>query len=286
MSNLRGFVPAGQESRFYFRGFIYGEPKTGKSVFCGSWPAPLFMHPVIEGGYDTFRLPNKQNMFDHVELGKEHHLWVDEAVGKESHSKVSDEIRSWLRSLALDLHNGRCSYQTIVLGGFNVVQEMVIAEATKYNPGTSKTQQMWGYVAKWATELLQLVNAFPAHVIIECGTNIKEKDRKSGTASAWSPAISGKAYNSVLAGVNAIMFQYKEAGERYMTSMAASPNYVAGTRLPAISSSVPIQNCCYDWFAYRLGLPPIYEADPNHPRVIYNGRPEWPWFQSWDPQFL
>jgi hypothetical protein len=225
-------------------------------------------------------------MFDHVQLGEEHHLWANQERGKETKRKISDEIRTWLRSVSIDLDQGRCKYKTIVLGGFNIIQEMILTEAMKYYPASKDAQQMWGYAAKWITELLQLINAFPAHVIIECGATVRAKDRNTGVANSWAPAVVGKGYGSILAGVNAIMFQSKGAGGRYMTSMAPSINYVAGVRLNSIACSQPIQNCCYDWFACRLGLPLIYEADPMHPRIVYNGRPEWPWAHSWDTQYL
>jgi hypothetical protein len=271
LAAMPGFVPVTQKHQFFFRGFVYGEPKAGKSVFCGSWPAPILLHPYAEGGYDTFLLPDGSNLFAHARLGEEHHLWLQAPRDKKNdYRRVSDEVRTWLRYLSLQLDQDKCEYKTIILGGFNVLQEMIFAEGEFYNP--SDGQKTWGYVAKWATELLQSLCSFPAHVLIECGANIIDKDRKTNTATKWAPAVAGKAYNSILAAMNVIAFQYKEAG-RYYTSVAASHKYVAGSRLAAISYPDPVQNACYDTFAYPLGLPPIHVADPSHPRA----RGMWPW---------
>lgn len=273
MNDLPGFVSANTRNAFYFRGFIYGEPKSGKTVFCGSWPAPLLIHPYSEGGYDTFLLPDGTNLFPHVQLGMEHHLWLQnyKGVKGKTYRCASDELRAWIRVLSSQLDSGKCPYKTIVIGGFNVIQDMVYSEGEMYNP--TDGQKTWGYVARWATDLLQSLCNFPAHVIIECGASVIDKDRKTGQAAKWAPSVSGKAYNSLLAAMNAIMFQQKETGPTFTTSVAPNSRYVSGTRLAAIAYPQPIQNACYDTFAQPLGLPPIHVVDPSHPRV----RGMWPW---------
>ena len=273
--SLPGFVATGTAKPLHFRGFIYGEPKRGKTVFCGSWPAPLLMNPVIEGGFDTFRDPDGGLMFDVVALGEEHHMWLQDHKSNKFR-KVSDEVRLWMRDLSSKLHSGSCPYQTVVLGGFHVIQEMVKAEGDVFHPKDG--QKAWGYVARWATELLQMLCAFPAHVLIECGA-VGDKDR-GGDITKWAPAVAGKTYNSILHSMNAVMYQSTTLGGQYMTSVAPSSQYVAGTRLPQIAFPQPIQNACYDTFAQPLGFPPIYEADPNHPRVKFHGTAKWPWAQQ------
>ena len=276
---MPGFVEQGTVSPFHFRLFIYGEPKVGKTAFCGSFPKPLLLHPKSESGYDTFRQPDGTNLFPKVELGLEQHLWLREKVGKESHRCVSQEIRTWTENLSVQLERGECPYQTIVIGGFNVIQDMILAEGNKISPGDG--QKAWGYVAKWAADFLQSLCNFPAHVIIECGAAVVDKDRSTGRASKWAPAIAGKTYNSVLAATNLILWQEKDLAGRFMTYVSINPNSVNGSRLYTLTQMPqPVPNACYDTFAQYLGLPPIYVADPQHPRVIYDGQPQWPWVHT------
>ena len=270
---LAGFVGAGQWSPVYMRQLIFGVPKSGKSTYCGTWPAPLMLHPVVESGYDTFRRPDGTNLFPHVKLGSEQHLWLAEPAGKEKHTRVSDELRQWIRQLSIDLDKGTCPFQTIVLGGFTMLQSLVIAEGEKLKSGGNK-YATWDYVLKWSTELLQTLCTLPIHVIFECGADNVTKDVNAITAAR--PALSGKAYQNLLADVNVILWQ-ECIGGRYFTAVSTGKSQVNGVRFSFLNTPQPVENCCYDWFAQRLGLPPIYVVDPNHPRVLYNGTPGWPW---------
>jgi len=273
---LSGLVKKGTTTPPHMRQLIYGPPKQGKSVYCGTWPAPLMIHPFVESGYDTFRQQDMTNLFDFVELGKEHHLWMLEPRGKETHKCISVELREWLHWLTRAVAEGNCPYQTIVIGGFNVLQTLVHGEKEK---SANDSQKAWGQVLTWSTELIQILFSLPLHIIFECGANIVEKDRGTGMPVKYTPAISGKTGPNLLADVNVILWQECKYG-RYYTSVSTGNSLMNGVRFSFLASPDPIENCCYDYFAYAMGLDPIYKADPNHPRVVYQNTPLWPWPHS------
>lgn len=270
---MPGFVQAGTYTPCWMRQLVFGPPKSGKSVYCGTWPSPLFIHPVVESGYDTFRLPDGTNLFPYVKLGESQAQWMTQDRGKETVPCASEELRQWIRWFALNIGNG-CPYQTVVLGGFNVLQSLVIAEAQKVRKGSDNKYSVWEYVLSWSTELIQTLFTLPIHVIIECGADNIAKEVQATTKA--SPSISGKTYQNLLSDVNVILWQECTNG-RYFTFVSTGKSQVNGVRFAHLNTPLPVENCCYDWFAQSLGLPPIYRADPRHPRVQHAGTPKWPW---------
>jgi hypothetical protein len=260
-----GFVPPGTGSPFYFRGLIYGEAKSGKTVFCSTWPAPLFIHTAMESGYDSFRF-GQGHLFPFASIGAQHHLWL-QSEHKQGR-RFSDDLRVWIEHLAELCAARRCPYQTVVLGAFNVMQQLVISEGDDlFRDG----QKGWGYVASWTREVLATLCALPLHVIFECNAEVRNRDR-SGNPAYFVPGLKGQGYGVLLAAVNAAMYQEITAAG-YTTFLSANPKALTNVRVPALWAPEPIINCSYDWFAERLGMPPIWAADPQHPRC----RGVWPW---------
>lgn len=274
-----GLILPGTQAPFYFRGLIYGEAKTGKSVFCGTWPAPIFLHTEMESGYDTFRWPPwtglQGHMFAYGRLGQEHHLWL-QSKGKAGR-RFTDDFRAWVYWLSQELAAGRCPYQTVVLGAFNAMQQLVISEAELLHGGRRDGQKVWAYVAAWMREVLTTLCALPLHVIFECNAEIRHKDRETGNPTAYVPGLKGQGYGVVLAAVNAVLFQEVDGAGWYWTHLAPVAKAITNVRLAALWTDRPVANCSYDFFAERLGLPPIMTADPSHPR---NTPGLWPW-QHW-----
>lgn len=276
MTGIPGLRLAGTPSPFYARLVTYGTPKAGKTTFAATWPAPVFIHPEMESGYDSIRLGGT-HIFDTIRYGSTHHLWLDKVKGTRPVTEELDEI---IQRLAVDLYNGKCPYKTLVFGAVSLVQGMVVSEAERLKSGN---MQVWGYVAQWMRRFVQSVCSLPVHVILELSADPVRKEEYTGRVLRYEPQLSGKASGIVLHSVNATMFVQNLGGGQFMADMTERPYCHAEVRLRDLWMPQPLRSptddwsrdgLSYDFFAARLGLPPIWEADPNHPR-------NWPGFWPW-----
>ena len=275
---MQGVIPAGGMSPRLFRVVIWGPLKSGKTVFCATWPAPLFVHSFVESGYDTFMLPDGRLLFPTIPVGVAHTSWVETRQGK----RVSEE----LSSMALDLFSACRAgkpYQTLVLGGFSDLLSLVKQEAdTLFTDG----QKAWGYLSDWASRFLTVIFSLPIHVIVEVASATKRKNR-SGSVIALKPDISGKSFNLLLNKANLILFQealgqgiYQTHFSRVMRADTEEKSNgileyaFATSRILGLSFTQPVRNCSYDNLAQAIGLPGVQKLDSNHPRCVTG---LWPW---------
>lgn len=265
----------------WIRMVLWGTWKSGKSVLAASFPAPIFIHPVVESGYDSLRIQWDSQAgqwtipFDVVQLGQ---------IG--SRMSVEEELRSWLlflrQHISADVFAGRRpQYQTIVIGGFSIIQKAVLQGIEQQLPGEKNVMRRFGKLASWAQELTQILFSIPAHVIIEVSASeYRPEGQKVGERAVYyEPEIVGQTKSVVLHDANLILFQEAVAGPRYLTRFQRTLEAKhVDVRLHQLRGIGTVENVCYDLFAERLGLPPIWVADPAHPRCVLG---QWPWHCHW-----
>ena len=275
---IPGFVQAGGLSPRFLRIAIWGGAKSGKTVFCSTFPAPLFVHPIAESGYDTFCQTDGHLLFPVSIVGQTHIQWINNRSGR----KITEELEALVNDAYQTLQTGNYPYQTLVIGGFSDIQQAVFLEATQLE---RDSQRQWGYVTTWGGKFLAQLMSLPLHVIIEVSAATKRKNR-TGTVISLKPDLAGKTENLLLNKANLILFQ-ESVGPRYLTHfkrvMRADKEEkengiveyaLAESRLLNLSFSEPVMDCCYDVIAAKLGLSPLSRTDPNHPRC----KPGvWPW---------
>jgi len=222
----------------------------------------------MESGYDTFVTPSGA-LFDFAQLGSSMPLWLADKGG----TRFSVELDEWIQTLAVQLSKGQCPYQTVVLGGFSMMQQLIIAEAFRMNPGLKGQQRAWGDVSQWMRKVLQTLCTLPVHVLFEVSAKDSDKDQYTGAVKKYEPMLSGQGGKNLEYSASAIMWMepspYGVAGYLYDL-----PHARTKVRLMSLWTNEPIINPCYDWFAARMGLPSIPDCDPKHPRCNPG---VWPW---------
>lgn len=267
-------IPAGGQAReLWLRMVIWGGWKSGKTTLAASFPAPILIHPLVESGYDTVRR-GQQYLCAVLPLGETHAMWMQGKGGV----PVSEELFAAVQSIYLGVKDGSMPYKTIVLGGFSMFQKLVIEEMDRRADSMRKGKEKdlyrkWGLVLEWATRMAHVLFTIPAHVIIE----LNQKERTEGGLAVYEPDLAGQTQNIFLNDANVVVFQ-QATPIGYFTHFRATPGAMAAPRFSELWGGVPVQNCCYDYFADHLGLPPIWVADPFHPRCQPRA---WPWDCHW-----
>lgn len=275
MSNDPSYVPAGGTSKTYLRIMLWGSWKSGKTVFASTFPAPYFLHPASESGYDTFKDPRTgQSLFPYYQLGLTHQEFIAGMGGR----SISEELNSQVAEIYARVKAGTCPYQTVVLGGFSVTCNNVWLEGVKRFPGERNTMKQWGYLSDWSKVFSEVLCSLPLHVIVEVNARTVKKSM-TGWVEKVTPSLSGQTGEIYLNKSNVICFQEAREG-LYQTHFSPvqrrDPNdrksevqeyAFATSRLAALKCyTSPVVNCSYDHLAGPLGLPPLTAVDPYHPR--------------------
>lgn len=276
--SLPGLVTAGTPSPTWLRIINWGLWKSGKTVFSATFPRPLFIHPAVESGYDALKIAwngvQWVNPFDVVAVGAE--PW---------NRSVRHELDEWIAWLQQDCATaaweGRApTYQTVVFGGFSVTQKAVLGEFETLLPGEKGVMRRYGRLASWAQAFTQQLLGLPVHIIIELSAKeIRPENEKVGSRRVeYEPELVGQGKSVLFHDANVIVFQEAKPG-RYLThfTRTGSARHV-DVRLLQLRGLGAVENATYDLFAERLGLPPIWVADPAHPRCQPG---QWPWQGHW-----
>lgn len=277
--NNQSFRQPGAPADKYLRVFLWGLWKSGKTVVSSTFPAPLFVHPFSEGGYGTFGGPYG-SLFPYYALGINFNEWLASLGGM----KVSDELNNIVAELYTSLKMGTCPYQTIVLGGFSIIANMVYQEGAKL---FTDSQKQWGHLSAWSKTFTGMLFSLPMHVIVEVSAKEARKDR-TGYVETLTPDISGQSKTMYLNSANVIAFQevrgqglfqthFRPVVRKNPADKKAEPKQyaLAKSRFSQLDYPNPVVDCCYDHFAQPLGLPPLSVADPYHPRC-QPGVWQWP----------
>jgi len=277
-----GLQPMGQRTPLYLRIGLYGFPKQGKSWESMTFPAPLLLNTAAEGGHDTALHPDGTYLVSAAVIGRTHAAFLRDIPGSVSVVKEFDAWVEYIYRLAL---TGQCPWQTFVVGGFSDLASMVLEQAEKENvnhSGAVNGHKAWGDVLSWYQRTLHLLFSLPLHVIVELGVKVAMDQDKRDQMLKIEPDLSGRGGRLVLPReLHGLFFVEKQSVGTYLTHFqprVSKPQFYAATRLAALAFPQAIQDCSYDNFAQALGLRPIYECDPGHPRC-QQGR--WPWKVPW-----
>ena len=277
-----GLLPMGQQNRLYLRLGFYGYPGSGKTWESMTFPAPLLINPIAEGGYDTALHPDGTYIVQPVVVGRSHAARLRGIPGSVS---VIDEVDQWIDYLYRTSVTGQCPWQTVVFGGFSDLASMIYEQCEKESVkrnGEPDTHRAWGNMLAWYQRTLHLLFSLPLHIIIELGVKATmDKDERDKVARV-DPDLSGKGGRLVLPReLHALLFTERQGTDTFFTYFeprVSKPTFYTKNRLAAMRYQQPVQDCNYDTFAQALGLSPIWVCDPGHPRC-QPGR--WPWKTPW-----
>lgn len=257
---------------------IYGLWKCGKTRIALTFPAPLLIHPIVETGFDTAFYQGRY-LAQPVALGQTHAAKL-RGQGGVSIRKELDTWIEWLHTTALQ---GQCPYQTVAIGGFSDMLRMIQAEEeadpkNRTRGGELSIQWVWQGVLRWTLRTTQLLFALPQHVILEVGAKGLFEDMKNPMAvTRYVPDLQGQTKSIVQREASVIAYQERSLAGSFRTHFRESGMFFAESRLHDLKVGA-VDNCGYDFFAQQLGLPPIWEADPKHPRCQPGC---WPWNCEW-----
>jgi hypothetical protein len=255
-------IPPGQPTDTYLRILVFGDYNSGKTSFAATFPAPLLIHCVTEGGYKTFET-GQGNLFPVAPVGETHSAWV---AGLQGAVRVSEDVSTNSQNIQRMAFNGTLPYQTIVIGGFSIIHGLVVSEAEKIHSGERNNFAKWGYLLNWITRIIQDFFNHPCNGIIEA--NLKEKRGDNGRVLGLMPDIDGKGCGRLLNAVDFGVYMQQInpgqfTGQIHQTGDVKTKKRFA---LALADHCSQVQNMSYDFFVEWLGLPNVMEADPNHPR--------------------
>jgi hypothetical protein len=274
MSGLPGFVDRTAPRHIQLRIVLWGLWKTGKTRLALTFPAPLLIHPVVESGYDTALFQGRY-LAQPVILGETHAA----ALRGQPGTSIKAELDQWLTSLHAAARRGDLPYKTIILGGFSDLLRMVQSEAEKHAEGSNNKYESWQEILSWTLRTTQLLFALPCHVIIEVGAKeLHEDKRDSGRVTGYTIDLQGQTRSVLLRQATVIAWQERTPAGAFRTHFRQSARAFAETRVHELKTTEAVDNCGYDYFSRILGLPPIWEADPKHPRCQPGC---WPWDCEW-----
>jgi hypothetical protein len=148
----------------YKRILALGAPRSGKTHFAASAPAPLFIGDNSEGGFETIQYMDPK-------------LWWDPSVPPEVRA-IEDafaDLHPELLRLEKLKAEGKFPYRTIVIDPISIYADRVMSEMVYQAAKAGKERdgrQMFGDLANHLRLLLLRVHALPAHVIWLC--HVKE----------------------------------------------------------------------------------------------------------------
>ncbi|MFA4974800.1 MAG: AAA family ATPase [bacterium] len=285
-------VPAGLQQMgaaqqpMFLRIGVYGYPGSGKTFTSMTWPAPLLINPLAEGGHNTARHPDGSFIVQPVVIGSTHAAFLRDVPGSVS---IKVELEQWIEYIYRAALMKQCPWQTIVLGGFSDIATMIYEQAEKEAQDAQKRRggkedkhRAWGDVLAWYNRTVHMLFSLPFHVIIEMGCKVTmDKDNRDQVATV-EPDLSGRGGKLVLPRELDMLIYTERNGSTFFTHFAPRVSkpvfYMKAPRFLAMSFQQPVQDCSYDVFAQALGLPPIWVCDPGHPRC-QQGR--WPWSVPW-----
>lgn len=194
-----------EENYQYLKVLTYGYSGTGKTMFAGGAPKPLFLD--IEAGLLTLR--NKD--VDAVKIEK----WKD------------------VEDVFMFLKNEKHDYQTVVVDSLTELQKKLADELIK---GKERlTIGDWGILIDKIRRFVRHVRDLPMHVIVICLADQRKDDEKGRVYAV--PSLNGKALPGELAAYfDIVLYQYtkknkdNENGAEYLALTHGEERVVAKDR--------------------------------------------------------
>lgn len=144
---------------------VLGPPKSGKTHFAASAPAPLFISDAAEGGYVTIASMDPEYFWDR---NKPPTVWAIEDAFK--------DLPGILARLEKLKAENTFPYRTLVIDPISIYADRVIAEMMMRNSSDPKANNdkraLYGDLANHLRVLLLRVHALPCHVLWLC--HVKE----------------------------------------------------------------------------------------------------------------
>lgn len=146
----------------YKRILALGAPRSGKTHFAASAPAPLFIADASEGGYETIQFMDKRLWWD-PEVPPQ--VWAIENAFKDLHPS--------LLKLEQMKAEGKFPFKTLVIDPISIYADRVISELKTNASNNSKSgaidnRAVFGDLANHLLVLVHRVHALPCHVIWLC----------------------------------------------------------------------------------------------------------------------
>jgi hypothetical protein len=139
----------------YIRMLAGGGSTAGKTHFAATFPKPLFISDLSEGGFNTLQSMNRD-------------LWWDPKVAPEVHAiEHWRDLLSELTKLEA-LASGKFPWKTVAMDAISIYAERVLVELKAAQPDIKDPRQYYGQLKDILAGLVQRVNRLPAHVIWLC----------------------------------------------------------------------------------------------------------------------
>jgi len=240
---------------------VYGDSRSGKTTWAATFPRPLFLSDVTEGGWDSIANMSDEQMF---EPGVKPLVWGIE--------KMADMAEARAKALPL-IQSGRV--QTLVIDSLTFYTDLYL----NYLIGMQAKKDMraaYGDLGNHLRDLRVQTHALPVNVVWLCLAKHPDDDNPTGR-----PMIPGQQGDKFMAGCHYIFYarswQEKRGQEllppnfemrtrRYM-------NYIAGNRLGGRAQDLPdslvggydalLQHLAFDPDDIRASLPKL--ATPARP---------------------
>lgn len=257
---------------------VYGDTKSGKTVFAGTFPRPLFLSDISEGGYESLREEN----------------WNDELT-----PLFEPDVRPivWGISEQADMANALEKIKPLIAAGR--VKTVAIDSITFYADlylnivmmaqKEPDNRQAYGKLGVHLRNIRISFHNLGVNVVWLALAKHPETDDKGVLKFKGRPAIPGEQSDKFMAGVNYTMFSQTSRPQpsgpaRFEAHTREHMHYIAGNRLGKRASLLPsslvsptysnVMNALgYDVDAIRNALPdlskiPKISAPTAAPKII------------------
>lgn len=211
---------------------IYGNTRTGKTEFGATFPRPLIIADVTEGGYSTISNMDRSKWFEPD---------VDPVIkGVENMADVANLI-PWLRG-----EIARKRIMSVVFDAFSFYVDFWLAKMTKSWQDAGKeidNRRIYGNLGVHLREIRTTLHSLGVNMVWLCLAKHPDTDDPSG-----KPMISGQQSDKFSAGVDFLFHsriervQGEEPGklvDQYELRTRQFGKYIAGNRLGTKAAAIP-----------------------------------------------
>ncbi len=224
--------------------FSYGQSRTGKTRWAGTWPRPLFLSDVTEGGWETLRTMPDTALY---EPGVRPDVW-----GIESFSDMPKCIADVIKMC--EKQPGRV--RTLVIDSISFYQDLYVVEMERLMPkknGEIDTRALYGNLFNHLRWLMVEIGKLPLNIVYLALEKAPDDKGNPG-----GPLLSGRSAQAAPARCGYFLYHRIER-----VSLDSPPifevrtkpysRYLAGTRA-AETLPDPLPEPTYRGLAGALGL--------------------------------
>lgn len=206
---------------------IYGDSRSGKTTFAGSFPRPLFLADATEGGWDSLMNPPEDGLF---EPSVKPLVWAIETM--------TDMAEAMAKAAPL-IAQGRV--KTIVIDSLTFYTDLYLASLLRLQ-GKPDMRQIYGTLGNHLRDLRVQMHGLGCNIVWLALTKHPSEDDPMG-----GPMIPGQQAAKFMAGVHYVFHarthQEKRGQEllpmQFQVRTRKFMNYIAGNRLGALAASLP-----------------------------------------------